>query len=330
MAPPAVVFEHVTRCFGDVVAVSDVTLTIESGEILGLLGPNGAGKSTLTSIATGLLAPDEGTVTILGRDIRREREEAKRLIGVVPQDILVYDYLTPIENIQFFGVMNGVTGGRLRRRISELIDFVGLDEHALNQQVCYLSGGMRRRVNIACGIVHNPEVVFLDEPTVGLDPNSRLSLWTLIRQLNDAGKTVILTTHLMDEAEELCDRVAIMDRGRVVALDTPERLMDRMETREAIEVVVQDLSEEYAAAVKRLDGVRKVTLETSEAESTLTYRILVEHAETALPDIVSAAREVGVRIREVRVTTPSLADVFLEFTGRTLAEAELEGAAGAE
>ncbi len=320
MTEDAVVFSGVTKRFGDLVALDNIDLQVHRGEILGLLGPNGAGKSTLTNIATGILHADLGTVQILGHDIQQDSEVARKSLGIVPQDILLYDHLTAIENLMFFAIMNGLVGREARERVNTLVKYIDLDSDALNREVSTLSGGMKRRVNIACGILHDPQVIFLDEPTAGLDPSNRISLWRLIRKLKESGKTVVLTTHLMDEAEELCDRIAIMDRGRIVTIDTPHSLLSQIRTREAIELYTQEnpvaMKDEYL----KIEGVQSVTAEV-DAKTNETYlRILVEGANEILPELIRATFDLGMKIRRVHVTAPSLADVFLHFTGRMLTE----------
>ena len=324
MTDQAIEITNVTKRFNGFLAVDCISLTVRRGEIVGLLGPNGAGKSTLTNMVCGLLTPDEGTISILGYDVFRERNKAKLLLGAVPQDIVLYPYMTVIENIKFFGVMNGFVGAALEERIDEMIAYMGLDEDALNRNTVHLSGGMKRRVNIACGILHDPEVVLLDEPTAGLDPQNRFELWKLIRGMNEEGKTVVLTTHMMDEAQELCDRVAIMDKGKIVALDTPKALIDFVDVQAAVRVVLQEPMPEHAAIFELTDGVQGVVQEVDPETHELRFKVLVGDANEALPGIVSATMNAGVRVKSIEIIEPTLADVFLKMTGRSILEAEME------
>ena len=312
----------VTKRFGDLTAVDGVSLSAKKGEILGLLGPDGAGKSTLTNMICGLLSPDSGAIRISGLDVLKERNQAKLLLGSVPQDIVLHEYLTVIENLKFFGVMNGLLGSALKKRIDEMIGYMGLDEDALRRNIKSLSGGMKRRVNIACGILHGPEIILLDEPTAGLDPQNRFELWQLIRKMNEEGKTIVLTTHLMDEAQELCNRVAIIDRGRIVALDTPRALMDSIEVQDAVLITLQDPTPNHGMLFESVDGVEKILQEEDPETHELIFRLLVDNAEGALPGIVSSTIDAKVKIKSIEVATPTLADVFLEMTGRTISEAE--------
>ncbi len=320
----AIRITDVTKQFNGFLAVDDVSLTVQRGEIMGLLGPNGAGKSTLTNMVYGLLTPDEGTISILGNDVFRERNKAKLLLGAVPQDIVLYPYMTVIENIKFFGVMNGFVGAALEERIDEMVAYMGLDEDALNRNTVHLSGGMKRRVNTACGILHDPEIVLLDEPTAGLDPQNRFEFWKLIRRMNEEGKTVVLTTHMMDEAQELCDRVAIMDKGKIVALDTPRALIDSVDVQEAVRVVLQESTPEHAAIFELIDGVQEVIQEVDPETHELKFRVLVGGANEALSSIVSATMNAGVKVKSIEIIEPTLAEVFLEITGRSILEAEME------
>jgi ABC-2 type transport system ATP-binding protein len=214
----------VRKSYGTQVAVDDLSLTVARGEVLGLLGPNGAGKSTMVHLAVGLLAPDAGTVTI-GDQGAPTSPAVRRLIGVAPQSLALYDLLTGEENLRFFGEMHRLAGSRLDARVQWALDFVGLAERRSDRVGTY-SGGMKRRLNLAAAVVHDPELILLDEPTVGVDPQSRHQIATNILALKQLGRTVIYTTHYMEEAERLCDRVAIVDRGRLLALGTVPQLLD--------------------------------------------------------------------------------------------------------
>lgn len=206
-------------------ALNNLCLTIDTGTIFGLLGPNGAGKTTLISILCTLLQPDSGKISLLGHNIEKQ-ETIRRCIGLVPQDIALYPSLTARENLRYFAQIQRVQKADLENRIVTCLEMVGLEEHG-NQKISEYSGGMKRRINLAIGVLHNPKILFLDEPTVGIDPQSRTLIFERIRQLNDEGMTVVYTTHYMEEAQQLCDRVAIMDNGRLIALDSPPNLLQQ-------------------------------------------------------------------------------------------------------
>ncbi len=226
MAETAILIENLVKRFEDVTAIDGLSLEVEKGELFGLLGPNGAGKTTTINILCGLLEPTEGRAVVGGFEVSKEPESVKGLIGVCPQDTAVYPFLTGRENVELFGDLHAVPRESLRRKADELLEKMGLAEDA-NRQAGKYSGGMRRRINLVMGLVHDPEIAFLDEPTVGMDPQSRRAVWDFILELKAAGKTVILTTHYMEEAEELCDRVGVIDHGRLIALGTPAELKER-------------------------------------------------------------------------------------------------------
>lgn len=235
---PAIVIDNLTKRFEDVTAVDRLNLEVEKGELFGLLGPNGAGKTTTINVLCGLLEPTSGSVTVGGHDVRKEPGKVKKLIGVCPQDTAVYTYLTGRENVELFGNLHAMPKEKLKRNADELLGKMGLSEDA-KRHVGKYSGGMRRRVNLIMGLVHDPEIAFLDEPTVGMDPQSRRAVWDFIRDLKKQNKTVILTTHYMEEAEELCDRVGIIDHGKLIALGASEQLKVKFGTKNLEEVFIQ-------------------------------------------------------------------------------------------
>jgi len=218
-----IIIENLTKKFEDLTAVDDLSLTISKGELFGLLGPNGAGKTTTINVLCGLLQPTSGSVTVGGYDVTRNPKKVKALIGVCPQDTAVFPYLTGKENVEFFGNLHLLSREALAQNVISLLEKMGLSEDA-DRRVQKYSGGMRRRVNLAMALVSNPEIAFLDEPTVAMDPQSRRAVWDFIKGLKKEGKTVILTTHYMEEAEELCDRVGIIDYGNLIALGSPRQL----------------------------------------------------------------------------------------------------------
>lgn len=238
MMDAAIVIEGLTKRFEDVTALDGLSFEVEKGELFGLLGPNGAGKTTTINILCGLLEPTSGRANVGGHDIQREPRKVRGLIGVCPQDTAVYPFLTGRENVELFGSLHAIPGESLRKMTEGLLDKMGLNEDADRQAGKY-SGGMRRRINLVMGLVHDPEIAFLDEPTVGMDPQSRRAVWDFIRELKDQGKTVILTTHYMEEAEELCDRVGIIDHGRLIALGPPGELMEEHGAEDLEEVFIR-------------------------------------------------------------------------------------------
>lgn len=225
--------EQLRKSYGELVAVDAVSFTVRSGEIFGLLGPNGAGKTTTIHCLSGLLAPDRGRIRIMGLDIRRDGAAARRRLGLVPQDVALYEDLTAEENLAFWGGACGLRGRELRERVREALELTGLEAHA-RRRVKQFSGGMKRRLNFACGVLHRPPVLLLDEPAVGVDPQSRVRLLELVRDQARAGVCVLYTTHYMEEAEALCDRLGIMDRGHMIAQGTLSELRAMVGERDTL------------------------------------------------------------------------------------------------
>jgi len=233
-----IVIENLTKDFADVKAVDCLSISIHEAEVFGLLGPNGSGKTTTIRCLTGLLKPTGGTIRVGGLDCGSESSKVRRILGVSPQETAVYPYLTGIENVKLFGALYDVPKKVLDLRSDEIMEKVGLLEDAGRRAGTY-SGGMKRRVSIAMALIHDPRIILLDEPTVGMDPQSRRAVWDFIAELKDKGKTVVLTTHYMDEAEELCDRVGIIDHGRLIALGSPAELRSRYGARDLEDVLIQ-------------------------------------------------------------------------------------------
>ena len=234
----AIIIENLTKRFEDVTAVDGLSLEVEKGELFGLLGPNGAGKTTTINVLCGLLEPSSGSVSVGGYDVRKEPDKVKELIGVCPQETAVFSYLTGRENVELFGNLHAMPKEKLKKNIEELLRKLGLLEDA-NRRVGKYSGGMRRRTNLIMALVHNPEIAFLDEPTVAMDVQSRHAVWDFIKEFRKQNKTVILTTHYMEEAEELCDRVGIIDHGKLIALGAPEQLKAKFKAKNLEEVFIQ-------------------------------------------------------------------------------------------
>ncbi|MBA7507557.1 Linearmycin resistance ATP-binding protein LnrL [subsurface metagenome] len=303
--------QGLTKVFNGRKAVDDINLTIEKGEILGLLGPNGAGKTTTIAMLSTILPPTKGTATVDGYDIRRQPKEVRRVIGVVPQDVALYDDLTAAENLAYFGKLYGVVGERLKKRIDELLRLVRLKDRA-NNRVKSFSSGMRDRLNLAVGLIHEPRLLFLDEPTTGLDPQARLAVWEMIKKLQAEGVSILLTTHYMEEADYLCDRVAIMDDGKIITLDSPAVLKKSIGKLEVIEVKATGIPRTLLAKLRKLRDVKEV------AQTSKGLRLLSPTADAILGQVVSLITSKKVRIDSLNVVQPTLEDVFIKLTGRTL------------
>jgi ABC-2 type transport system ATP-binding protein len=297
----------------NVLAVNDVSFEIQQGEIFSLLGPNGAGKTTTISMLSCLLPPTGGDALVAGHSVIKEPMKVKEAIGVVPQEIALYNVLNARENLLFWGRMYGMGGKELARRVDEVIEQVGLTEKAKTKVGTY-SGGMKRRINIAVGLLHKPQIVYMDEPTVGIDPQSRRSILDMVKDLNRQGMTVLYTTHYMEEAHELSHRVGIMDRGKLIALGTQKELTQLVGEHETLRLHLgedQD-PEPLAAALRGMPDVVQV--------STTDHQIvlIVPEAEDALPPVITKANEIGVKVRSVDMQEPTLEAVFLHLTGRAL------------
>ncbi|GII34429.1 ATP-binding cassette domain-containing protein [Planotetraspora mira] len=309
MTQPAVATTRLTKRYGDFDAVRGIDLTVESGETFGFLGPNGAGKSTTISMLCTLVTPTGGTASVAGHDIVRERDEVRRNIGLVFQDTTLDGYLTAEQNLRLHAGLYGVPKSELEARLRQVLDMVGLWDRRASK-VNTFSGGMKRRLEIGRGLLHSPRVLFLDEPTVGLDPQTRSSIWAYIRELKQAEEiTIFLTTHYMDEAEN-CDRIAIMDHGQIIALDTPEALKAGV-GKDRVRIETDDNDKAIAVLAERFG------LEATASEGAVTF--FVEQGEKFVPTLFG---EFPLSIRAVNVARPSLDDVFMSYTGKTMRDAE--------
>ncbi|MEU4824836.1 ATP-binding cassette domain-containing protein [Actinomadura citrea] len=312
---PAVEVDGLTKRFGDVEAVRGIDFTVRPGEIFGFLGPNGAGKSTTINMLCTLLRPSGGSARVAGHDVARERDDVRRNIGLVFQDPTLDGYLSGEQNLRFHAELYGVPRSLTADRIRQVLEMVNLWDRRRDLVQTY-SGGMKRRLEIARGLLHSPRVLFLDEPTVGLDPQTRASIWEYIRQLQAAEEiTIFMTTHYMDEAE-FCERIAIMDSGRIVALDTPEALKAGV-GKDRIRIQTAD-DEAAIAALRDRFGLEAVVSEGAVAFS-------VASGEAFVPRLFA---ELGVPIRSVNVARPSLDDVFMSYTGTTIRDAEASASDG--
>ncbi len=306
---PPIVAEGLVRTFGDVKAVDGVDLTVEAGEIFGLLGPNGAGKSTTVRMLTTLLRPTSGTARVAGFDVVRQADKVRRSIGVALQDAAIDPLMTGMELLRLQAVLYGLAPTQVRRRADELLERVGLTA-AADRRVGTYSGGMRRRLDLALSLIHQPTVLFLDEPTTGLDPMSRITLWEEVRRLNDEGTTVLLTTQYLEEADQLADRVAIVDQGRIVRQGSPRDLKAAVGAPTLL-VSVEAHHVEAAREVMGTFGDLRPT-----AEGTLGVG-LASGAE-AVPEVIRALDLRGIAVRHLELNAPSLDDVFAEATGHRL------------
>ena len=314
---PAIQVLDLYRSYGDVQAVQGVTLSAGAGEILALLGPNGAGKSTLISVLAGLLAPSAGDARIMGHSVTADSEAARASLGVVPQDIALYPDLSARENLLFWGKMYGLRGAALHARVDEVLELIGLTDRQRDRVAKY-SGGMKRRVNIAVALLHRPPVIIMDEPTVGIDPQSRRHILDNVIQLNRQGMTVLYTTHYMEEAAELADHIAIMDQGKVIAYGTHDELVRLVGEQTRVDLTLSTLAEAVLAAWRTVEGVSQVDHVPAEDGGDGIVTALVDDSNRVLPRLFEAATAQGARITSVDIREPNLEMVFLHLTGRAL------------
>jgi ABC-2 type transport system ATP-binding protein len=307
----AIEVKNIRKAFGEIHAVAGVNFEAEKGEIFSLLGPNGAGKTTTLSMLSCLLHPDEGDAVVLGHSIRKDAMGVKSVLGVVPQEIALYEDLSGRENLIFWGKMYGLRGSALKARVDEVLEVIGLTDRARHRVGKY-SGGMKRRVNIGVALLHKPRVIYMDEPTVGIDPQSRRSILDSVVALKNQGMTVLYTTHYMEEAQELSDHIAIMDRGKIIASGTNAELIRIVGEMHRIILTINTESAQVMEAWKTTRGVKQVTAE----DGTLT--LLADDSNRVLPRLFETAAASNVRITSVAVQEPNLEAVFLHLTGRAL------------
>lgn len=313
MSEPIMITKDLRKTYGSLEAVKGVSFSVLRGEIFSLLGPNGAGKTTTISMLSCLLEPTGGEAEIGGCSVKKQPMAVKRLIGVVPQDLALYEPMSARQNLQFWGRMHSMGGKELQERIEEVLERVGLADRA-NDRVEKYSGGMKRRLNIAIGLLHKPQLVFMDEPTVGIDPQSRRRILDMIKELKEQGMTVLYTTHYMEEAAELSDRVGIIDHGSLIALGTLKELTRLVGEQETLRLHFgEDQSAgNLAYLFQEVEGVLLATATDSQVVLT------VEAAEAVLPEVMVTAHQAGMRIRSVDIEEPNLESVFLQLTGRAL------------
>ncbi|MFC1996660.1 ATP-binding cassette domain-containing protein [Chloroflexota bacterium] len=307
----AIRVQNLHKDFGEVYAVQGIDFNVHRGEIFSLLGPNGAGKSTTISMISGLLHPNQGEITVVGHDIQKDPLAAKTSIGVVPQEIALYEDLSARENLAFWGKMYGLRGASLKQRVDEILEIVGLTDRQKGRVGKY-SGGMKRRLNIGIALLHKPEVVIMDEPTVGIDPQSRRNILENVKELNQQGMTVLYTTHNMEEAQELSDHIAIMDHGKLIASGTHAELVKIVGELDRIELTIDTESAKVMEAWKAVQGVDQVMAENGHLS------LFVDDSNLVLPQLFEAANQSNTRITSVDIQEPNLEAVFLHLTGRAL------------
>ena len=300
----AIEVENLKKSFGDFQAVQGASFHANSGEVLSLLGPNGAGKSTTISMLSGLLAPTSGDACIMGHSVIREPEAAKRSLGVVPQDIALYPDLSARENLVFWGKMYGLRGAELKSRVDEVLEVIGLTDRQ-KDHVGKFSGGMKRRVNIGAALLHKPAVIIMDEPTVGIDPQSRRHILDNVKELNQEGMTVLYTTHYMEEAAELSHHIAIMDKGKVIAYGTHDELIKMVGEQTRIDLTLNTEGRKSSGCWRSTEGVAKIDATDGKVTA------LVDDSNRVLPRLFEAASRAGVRITSVDIQEPNLETVFL-------------------
>jgi len=307
--------EGLTKIFnGSLVAVDHVTFSVREGEVFGFLGPNGAGKTTTINMLTTILRPTEGSASILGYDVVKQANMVRRVIGVVPQEYTADEDLTGYENIILCADLYGIPRDVARKRALELLELVELTPFK-DRKVETYSGGMRRRLELACGLINRPRVLFLDEPTLGLDVQTRAATWEYIRRLKEEyGMTIFMTTHYLEEADALCDRIAIIDHGRIIAIGSPSELKDSL-GGDVITIEIGE-AEDVTGLIYGVDGVKEVRLEKG------VYRIKAERGEVVAPKIIEALRISGYTVKRLSLTKPTLNEVYLEYTGRALRDVE--------
>jgi ABC-2 type transport system ATP-binding protein len=307
----AIQVQDLHKNFEDVYAVQGVSFDVRAGEIFSLLGPNGAGKSTIISMLACLLEPTQGDALVMGHSILRQPMAVKAAIGVIPQEIALYEDLSARENLNFWGKMYGLRGDALRQRVDEVLEVIGLTERQKGR-VGKFSGGMKRRLNIGIALLHRPQVIIMDEPTVGIDPQTRRNILDNVKELNQRGMTVLYTTHYMEEAQELSNHIAIMDQGKVIAQGTHDELVKIVGELDRIDLTINAEAGQVLEQWRATEGVHQVSAEDSQ------LTLLVDDSNVVLPRLFESATRVGVRITSVEIQEPNLEAVFLHLTGRAL------------
>ena len=314
---PSIETISLTKSFGDVIAVNDVSFSVETGEIFGFLGPNGAGKSTTMMILTTLLKPSSGRALVYGHDVRDDPKKVRQSIGFVQQETTVDEYLTGRENLILQAKLNHIPTGEIKSRIDEVLDLIELTEKQHESVVTY-SGGMRKRLDIAGGLLHRPKVLFLDEPTVGLDIQTRRKIWEYIKKIHDEYEmTIFLTTHYMEEADQLCDRIGIIDDGKIQIIDSPQNMKNAL-GNEVITITIEDVKNNvtFLDELKKIDFIKKIKTDDSK------ITIFASNGTKVIPLVFKISSELDVKISSLSLTQPTLDDVFISYTGHEIRDAD--------
>ncbi|MDR7077426.1 ABC-2 type transport system ATP-binding protein [Neobacillus niacini] len=303
--------KNLTKKFADFIAVDNMSLSVAEGEIFGFLGANGAGKSTTINMIAGLLHSNEGSISILGKNSAKHSRFAKMNLGMVPQELAIYEDMTAYENVKFFAGLYGLRGSELNERVVESLTFVGLQDKHKSYPKSF-SGGMKRRLNIACAIAHRPKLIIMDEPTVGIDPQSRNYILTSVRRLNEMGCTIIYTSHYMEEVEEICSRIAIIDHGKIIAEGTKEQLKSIITNTKDVWIEVKSTQNLNIDSIKEIIGVEAVSVEEN------FVKINSDTGVNNLNKIIEHFMSSHIEIRSLQEKAPNLETVFLTLTGRKL------------
>lgn len=305
--------KNLSKKYNEHLAVDNISFYVKEGEIFGLLGPNGAGKSTTISMLSCLLEPTSGEAFIDGKSIKKDPMGVKKVIGLIPQEIALYPTLSAKENLYFWGKMYGLSGSLIKKRVKEILEIVGLTDRAKDRIDTY-SGGMKRRINIAAGLIHRPKVIMLDEPTVGIDPQTRINILETVINLNKLGMTIIYTSHYMEEVEMLCNRIAIMDEGKIIAMGTKNELRILVGGKDIIRMDVKNIHPKITESLEMIDDVDSIKIKENQIE------ILSDYGRRVLSSVISKLNELDVKINSVKVQEPDLESVFIHLTGKSLRE----------
>ena len=304
--------KDVTKRYDDKLAVDNISLDIEEGELFGLLGPNGAGKSTIISMICGLAKLDKGDIIINGSSIKTNPIAAKQNIGLVPQEIALYENISAIDNLKFWGKMYSLKGNLLKERIEEVLEATGLKDRR-KEKVSKFSGGMKRRLNIACAVMHYPKIVIMDEPTVGIDPQSRNNILEFTKELNKKhGSTLIYTSHYMEEVEALCSKVCILDEGKVIAKGDQDHIKRMIMNEERVEITISEYRPEIDLILKKLTSVREVIYKNSK------LTVIMQDTQRSIQQIIEVLIKAEIGIKDISIKKPTLETVFLSLTGKAL------------
>ncbi|KHD34855.1 antibiotic ABC transporter ATP-binding protein [Clostridium acetobutylicum] len=303
---------NITKKYGDFIAVNNISFKIEDGEVFGLLGPNGAGKSTIVSMISTVISPTSGDIIVDNKLLRQKPTEIKKVMGVVPQDIAFYESLSAKDNLEFFGCLYGLNGKELKERVNEVLKIIELEDKK-DQAVEEFSGGMKRRVNIGVALMNNPKLLILDEPTVGIDPQSRNHILETVKKLNkERGMTVIYTSHYMEEVEYLCKRIAIVDHGKLIELGTKDELKEKSQAKDTLTVIYSNGDKGALDKIKSINGIENVSISNNQIS------MLVDQHKRNIIDIVEDVRNLGVKLTSFKYEEVNLESIFLQITGKSL------------